>query len=1172
MQSAARQGMQTPPAPIGTPKAAPPPPQPSQPSGRSSVFTYVNPFDQLAASSPRNRTPKPEATGSGEHAAVSGEPERKDVQTGGPFASTLPTTKSSIPTPLPDGRTQIDALIGIGSQNQVGSGETVTDALNDIAAQADKAVDDALAEVDGAGPSSSEAIEKKPTSAAAVPKDVMNMAGPDLSAEAAADSWESADAEDTADASDNIPMVPVYNLPMKPFHEITVQTPTPAAAPVREEIIVKISSFKKESDQADRALVGATMNHITYAMSKGGGLRVIKQDDGNNVSVFKGVDHTMFNIAISASSPTFRANDTETILASGLNGSVYWTAVPVEHGDGFTAESLMKNSFIMPPLPSTDESNTSQAQLKTRAKKSSRHPEYFAIGRGKSIHVVWPEVVISEKYIDSTSRVVDSEKYLSERCLKIATGKAGKDFVFSGDDSVIASLDKAGRIKLWDIRSLVDVSNGNSDGRRTAIEVKTPLMTLQTLSLSTVNGLEKSWPTSLTFVDKERVTSKGIAMRYMLVGMKQNHSMQLWDIGIGRSVQELNFPHEKETDPVCSIAYHAKSAIIAVGHPTRNSVYLVHLSAPKYNLPTLSQADYIQRLSQGDAKLPRPESTAIMTGIREISLSSIGLLRSLDLINPAQAASANPDSDDRTIIEIYVMHARGVGCLNLKRQELGWDRDGLVINAHDAVQEGIVMFKEMASSNAAANEIDDESIETKSASDNTVIPAPVPNASASAKRGASSAKDVQPSILARPDATKAKSVPPNETEKQIPAQPKSVQKTAVQISQVAEPTSKSASTSTPAPVALSNTVSSNSNTAKTDSGKKAINDTLGSSAARAPVGTTAVALEQKAEMEKTHTSSSRATQKHEALDEKAASGAAESTGARATPQNGTLPQPTNEITEVKENILPLLQTTLVRHFDTLYRRVDEERRVQEAAGAAKQDAVLRLVSSSLTENVEKSLTRIITSNIEKLVIPTVANIASATIDRKLSELLGPRLDAAISSELKLAVPIAAGQALQMPEVLGSISSLVSQKVANHVESHVMAVLVDTITPAFKALSISTAQKVTEEVEQRVGAQLQTFELERRSDRDDIERLTALTGDLLDTVRSMADSQLALREEIVKLQEHIAQQGEHRLEVQHFASLPAETAPLRDEEYMIIVEAMGSGREEEGLLLVSAVVL
>lgn len=1164
MQSAVRQGMHTPPTPNFTAKAAPLPSQPSQPLGKSSVFTYVNPFDQLAASSPRNRTPKPDAAASGESAAASGLSEREDVQTGGPFASTLPSTKLSMPTPLPDGRTQIDALIGIGSQNRNGTGETVTEALNDIAAQADKAVRDALAEVDGAGPSSSMAIKKKHTSAVVVSK----LAGPDLSTEAAADSWESADAEDTAEASDDIPLVPVYNLPMKPFHDITIK-PTAPAAPVREEIIVKIASFKKDFDQADRALVGATINHITYAMSKGGGLRIIKQDDGNNVSVFKGVDNVMFNIAISASSPTFRANNTETILATGLNGSVYWTAVPIDQGDGFSSESLTQTSFIMPPLPSTDESNTSQAQLKTRAKKSSRHPEYFGLGRGKSIHVVWPEVITSAKYVDSTSRVVDSEKYLSERCLKITTGKAGKDFVFSEDDSVIASLDKAGKIKLWDIRSLVDVSNGNADGRRTAIEVKTPLMTLHTTSLPSPSGSEKSWPTSLAFLDKDRVTSKSIAMRYMLVGMKQNHSIQLWDIGVRKSVQELNFPHEKETDPVCSIAYHSKSAIIAVGHPTRNSVYLVHLSAPKYNLPTMSQADYIHRLSQGDVKLTQPESTAIMTGIREISLSSIGLLRSLDMIYPAQAASAKVDSDDRTIIEIYVMHARGVGCLNLKRQELGWDKDGRVIDARDAVKEGNVVLKEMESSNAAANEVDGESIDTKSASDITVTPAQ--NGPSSATRDALPEKVVQASILAKSDATKAKLVQSSETEKQATAQTQPPQKTAVQVSQVAEPTLKIVSTSTPAPVVSSNTISTSSNPVKADSGKKTVNVTLTSSVARAPVGTIGVTPEHKAQTEKVSTVSSNATPKSEAPHEKSASEAVESTESRAISQLGPSPQSVKEIADPKD-ILPLLQTTLARHFDTLYRRVDEERRVQEAAGAAKQDAVLRLVSSSLTDNVEKSLTRIITSNIEKLVIPTVTNVTSATIDRKLSELLGPRLDAAISTELKLALPIAAGQALQMPEVLGSISSLVSQKVANHVESHVMAVLADTITPAFKALSISTAQKVTGEVEQRVGAQLQSLELQRRSDRDDIERLTALTGDLLDTVRGMADTQLTLREEIMKLQQHLAQERENHARGNRLSSVPSETVPLRDEEYMIIAEAMGSGREEEGLLLVRSKVL
>ena len=68
-----------------------------------------------------------------------------------------------------------------------------------------------------------------------------------------------------------------------------------------------------------------------------------------------------------------------------------------------------------------------------------------------------------------------------------------------------------------------------------------------------------------------------------------------------------------------------------------------------------------------------------------------------------------------------------------------------------------------------------------------------------------------------------------------------------------------------------------------------------------------------------------------------------------------------------------LQATLTKQFESLYQRIDSDRRVQDAAGAAKQDAILRLVSSTLTENVEKSLHRIVSESMANEIVPSITN-------------------------------------------------------------------------------------------------------------------------------------------------------------------------------------------------------
>src|ERR1700761_1435740 len=117
--------------------------------------------------------------------------------------------------------------------------------------------------------------------------------------------------------------------------------------------------------------------------------------------------------------------------------------------------------------------------------------------------------------------------------------------------------------------------------RHDPVELHEPIWSLNAAA-SGSRPDEKPSVSSIMFLDKERPTLKGVALRYMLIGFKQNHVLQLWDLGLGKAVQEVRLPHDKDSDGICSIAYHPRSGIIAVGHPTRNCVFFIHLSAPKY--------------------------------------------------------------------------------------------------------------------------------------------------------------------------------------------------------------------------------------------------------------------------------------------------------------------------------------------------------------------------------------------------------------------------------------------------------------------------------------------------------------------------------------------------------------------------------------------------------------
>ncbi|KAH7153297.1 hypothetical protein EDB81DRAFT_647610 [Dactylonectria macrodidyma] len=508
-----------------------------------------------------------------------------------------------------------------------------------------------------------------------------------------ADSWESADQDEIVVIEEKEPPpVKVFNFPMKPWISITLQEEGTEPRPqFRDETIMDIARLKKEFDQIDRNLYTATENYMAYGMSKQGGLRVIRQEDGKDAKIFTDTKDRIFNVAMSVTPSDHNGAHREAIIGTGISGTVYWVQIRDGEKDHIEDAHLEQYGFALPPM-SSQEGDAPGGVLKTRARTSTNHPEYFAVGRGKSINLIWPSFILQNNHLKpGHDRVVDTEA-LSKQCsLKINTGKAGKDFTFSQDDSVIVSLDKSGRVKFWDVRDLT-AAKEDSDPRapmpaQSNLEVKEPLMTLA----STPEG-EKAWPTSVILLDKQRPYQKRCALRYMIVGMKQNHTLQLWDLALGKPVQEFNLPHSKESDAVCSVMYHSATGMLVIGHPTRNSVYFAHLSAPKYNLKSVSQAEYIQRLVAQDSSIPQPDSTAVISGVREYSFANRGILRSLDILcNPAMVQ----DADEPTLFELYAMHSKGVACLLIKQNELGWSKDNKVLDAVDAVAQGVVTVSKL---------------------------------------------------------------------------------------------------------------------------------------------------------------------------------------------------------------------------------------------------------------------------------------------------------------------------------------------------------------------------------------------------------------------------------------------------------------------------------------------
>ena len=1007
------------PAPFDGASSSKPAVEAPQPT-KANMVNYVNPFDQLHSSSPLNRSPKPPTSQADTKKIEILKHDRTASSTlnGESVAPAAKHRKLASPSPKPA---------------EAEKHRSVSEALEEAGEEVDKQVEQALADASshekGTQGAADVAIKDENNDESVIKKEPTD--DDDVGS-----SWESAEEEEAA--KDSALPVEVFNFPMKPFVQIQIKSTRPAQ-PIqqREGDTIQVSNAKKEFDQIDRNLVSATESHIVYAQMIPKkvtklGLRIIRQDTGAHKQVFHAESERVFNVQLCTSADA--ANDVETVLGTGVNGSVFWTSLAKSGGDVFAEDDIEKQGFIMPPIQTAEEIATG-SPVKTRAKMSSRHPEYFAIARGKQIHIIAPETVMDKRYTNSKTRKLIGDRYHQEHSLRIMTGKAGKDFCFSEDDTMIVSLDKSGRFKFWDIRELTGRACDYDEEKHDPVDLTEPIWSLNAAT-SGSRADEKPSVSSIMFLDKDRPVTKGVALRYMLIGFKQNHILQLWDLGLGKAVQEIRLPHEKDSDGICSITYHPKTGIVAIGHPTRNSIYYIHLSAPKYNVPTMDQARYISCLARNDSAVPRPDSTAIMSGLRELSFAKVGQLRSIDMLNTPVPNASDPDTDDTTLFELYVMHSKGVIGLSIKRKDLGWDKDGKVLKPVDALKAGVIEVVDLIQPQKLPTTSEQSSSADAPAPKQTTKPTPKkqepskPSAPAAAKN-----EPIKREASANDASARTGQAPGS---KQVPEAPL--------------PTDTS-STNPPLITA----------------------DSYAMAAQRAKSPTRDQAVQEAAN------------------------------AAKRAVKSPDMPTSAPHISSADD-----FQAMLSKQFDNLYQRIDVEKRVQDAAGVAKQDAMLRLVSSTLTENVEQSLNRIISGSVEKEVLPQLEKTTAQALDKRLDAMLPNHINTSVTREIKGTLPGAVQKALQEP----SVSRAVSEQVGPKVEQQISGLLKQML-PGMISAEMS---KLKAELERRHVQQQNDAEVRRQQDQAKIQELSNMVRSLSETVNQMSQSQAAFQQQLLKMQQ------------------------------------------------------
>jgi len=202
-----------------------------------------------------------------------------------------------------------------------------------------------------------------------------------------------------------------------------------------------------------------------------------------------------------------------------------------------------------------------------------------------------------------------------------------------------------------------------------------------------------------------------------------------------------------------------------------------------------------------------------------------------------------------------------------------------------------------------------------------------------------------------------------------------------------------------------------------------------------------------------------------------------------------------EIKKIERGVSTEMGRVLHHELDMLHRRLTEDKRVEETREGVRTETVLRLVSTALNENVEKSLGRIITDNMQRSVIPALQTVTkqviehhvTRVIERRLTDTIAQNLGAWMNREMQTHFPNAVAQAMQNQDALRMMTDGIANKVA--------------------------ARLNTENTKH--AAQIADLNAK-------LEQLTTLMRGSVDAVTTMAAAQSQFQEEVLKLQRQIGE--------------------------------------------------
>lgn len=179
---------------------------------------------------------------------------------------------------------------------------------------------------------------------------------------------------------------------------------------------------------------------------------------------------------------------------------------------------------------------------------------------------------------------------------------------------------------------------------------------------------------------------------------------------------------------------------------------------------------------------------------------------------------------------------------------------------------------------------------------------------------------------------------------------------------------------------------------------------------------------------------------------------------------------------------------------------------------------MRIISSTLTDNVEAVISRIVQQNIHNQVVPAISDVAAMSVERLLADSLTRTLGVALPSELRQIVPEVVNRTIGGPEFHDRVAASLNRPLAQSIERELSHSLHNNIIPAFQKLAFETTREAIAETERKHNEAIARFEQLRFQDSQKIDQLMGTVKTLSDNMNTLVKQQADFQDQVRQAQD------------------------------------------------------